>query len=152
MGKAKPRQRPVARQGKSKAAKAHPSSGAAQLTPRSANLKTLQGRTQRKPRKKLASPRLGPLDDAKIQQVEGIPDEARIAEAAGNLSAMDRRAFSRTLRLLAEHLGSQAAARLWLITPSAGFVTTPLDAVGRGQAKAVLAMVEARLGTSPTYA
>jgi hypothetical protein len=95
---------------------------------------------------------VAPVDDADIERVAGIPSEAQIEEAAGPLSPSDRDAFHKARRMLAEHLTSHAAARLWLVTPSAGFVTTPLDAIRNGQAKLVLAMLESQWGPSPTYA
>jgi hypothetical protein len=152
MGKEKQRDGSKARQGKKKLQKQHRAE-TGQLTARAANLRTPRGAAQKKPKKRASTRfRRESLDDIQIEQVAGIPDEAQILESAGDLSAVDRSAFARTRRLLAQHLGSHAAARLWLITPSPGFVTTPLDAVSRGKAKVVLAMVEAQLGPSPTYA
>jgi hypothetical protein len=149
MGKEKQRK---ARQRKSEPKKQHRAE-TGQLTARAANLRTTRRAAQKKPQKKASTRfRRESLDDTEIEQVAGIPDEAQILEAAGDLSAADRSALARTRRLLAQHLGSHAAARLWLITPSPGFVTTPLDAVSKGKAKAVLAIVKAQLGPSPTYA
>jgi hypothetical protein len=105
---------------------------------------------KKKPVKKGAV--VAPVDDADIERVADIPSEAQIEETAGSLSRSDRDAFHKTRRMLAEHLTSHAAARLWLVTPSPGFVTTPLDAVRNGQAKLVLAMLESQWGPSPTYA
>jgi hypothetical protein len=148
MGKEKQRDGSKAHQRKGELQKQHRAE-TGQLTARAANLRTPRGTAQKKPQKKA---RRESLADTQIEPVAGIPDEAQILEAAGDLSTADRSAFARTRRLLAQHLGSPAAARLWLITPSPGFVSTPLDAVSKGKAKAVLAMVKAQLGPSPTYA
>ena len=91
-------------------------------------------------------------EDAEIAQVAGIPDETQIEEAVGALPSRDQEAFRRVCELLAQHLGSSEAARLWLATPSPGFLATPLDAIRKGQAKLVLATLESMWGPSPTYA
>jgi hypothetical protein len=92
------------------------------------------------------------LEDEQIAQVTGIPDETLIAETESGLDSQDRKAFERVRQLLAEHLGSHAAARLWLVSPGTGFDPTPLDAVRKGQVKVVLATLESQWGPSPTYA
>jgi len=93
-----------------------------------------------------------PLDDARLGSVAGVPSEAQITDGAGPLSSGDCEVFDQIRELLAEHLGSHAAARLWLVTPGAGFETTPLDAIRKGQVKAVLATLESQWGPSPSYA
>jgi hypothetical protein len=82
----------------------------------------------------------------------GVPTEAEIAARAGDLGPDDKEMFSRVRTLLADHLGSEAAARLWLITPGTGFKTTAVDAVREGQVSLVLATLESQWGRSPTYA
>jgi hypothetical protein len=91
-------------------------------------------------------------NDADPEQVAGVPDEGQIGQALGRLEPADRRAWQRLRKLLAQHLGSAAAARLWLVTPSPGFEATPLDEVRKGRAKLLLAMLESQWGPSPTYA
>src|SRR5689334_17249360 len=99
-----------------------------------------------------ARPAVTPLDDAHMGPVAGVPDETRITDAAGDLGSEDRDAFKQVRVLLAEHLGSDAAARLWLVTPGTGFETTALDAVRQGKAKLVLATLQSQWGPSPVYA
>ncbi len=109
--------------------------------------------TGRKPSKQTpAPPTVHLLTDTQIEQVAGIPDESQMDQVADDLSPEDREAFARLRQLLAEHLGSQAAARLWLVSPGTGFETTALDAVRKGQAKVVLGTLETQWGPSPTYA
>jgi hypothetical protein len=91
-------------------------------------------------------------DDADPEQVAGVPDEAQITETIGHLKPADSEAWQRLRQLLTQHLGSAAAARLWLVTPSPGFVTTPIDEVRKGRAKLLLAMLESQWSPSPTYA
>ncbi len=95
---------------------------------------------------------IGPRDDANLQQVVGVPAPSEIQEAVGQLDSGNQKACRRLLKLLANHLGSHAAARLWLATPVPGFVTTPLDEVRKGRAQALLEMLESQWGPSPTYA
>jgi hypothetical protein len=82
----------------------------------------------------------------------GLPDETEFEKVAKDLSASDKRAFSKARHLLTEHLGSDAAARLWLVTPGTGFKTTALDAVREGLATVVLETLESQWGESPSYA
>jgi hypothetical protein len=84
--------------------------------------------------------------------VTGVPDEAQVVEALVGLGPEERAAFQQVRTLLAEHLGSHAAARLWLVTPGTGFETTALNAVRNGQAMLVRASLESQWGPSPTYA
>lgn len=95
---------------------------------------------------------VSPLDDTQLPRVADVPNEAQIDEVAHHLSPADRKGFQRMRRLLAEHLGSHAAARLWLVSAGTGFETTALDAIRAGEAKLVLATLEAQWGASPTYA
>ena len=114
----------------------------------------LKGNLAKKPSKTKAAPKPAPimLDKALFNQVPGIPEEAEIQKASAGLRPGDRAAFKRVRELLAEHLSSGAAARLWLISPCPQFMSNPLDAVRKGQAKQVLAMLESQWGRSPTYA
>jgi hypothetical protein len=91
-------------------------------------------------------------DDTNLEQLAGVPDEDQISEAIGRLAPADRKAWRQLRKLLAQHLGSAAAARLWLVTPSPGFETTPLDEVRKGRAKLLLAMLESQWSPSPIYA
>jgi hypothetical protein len=90
--------------------------------------------------------------DADLEQVAGVPDEDQVREAIGCLEPADHEALQQLRKLLAQHLGSDAAARLWLVTPSPGFVTTPLDEIRQGRAKLLLAMLESQWSPSPIYA
>lgn len=107
------------------------------------------------PRKRRPNSRrqtISPLDEKQIERVDGIPDESDIDEVNRCLSPAQRGVFLRVQQLLAEHLGSRAAARLWLVTPGTGFETTALDAIRTGQGKLVLATLESQWGASPNYA
>ena len=109
---------------------------------------TVQKQNGRRPTR----PILSPLEDTQLASVAGIPDQALFNEVSDHLNAEDRDAFAQTRRLLAEHLGSHAAARLWLVSPGTGFETTALDAVRKGQAKVVLGTLMSQWGQSPSYA
>lgn len=87
-----------------------------------------------------------------LGQVPGVPDDGQIGEAIGQLNTADREAWKKLRTLLAEHLGSDAAGRLWLVTASPGFATTPLDEVRQGRAAQLLALLESQWSASPTYA
>lgn len=94
-----------------------------------------------------------PLKDEELELMpDDIPDESQIDEVANKLNPEDRAAFAEARRLLAEHLGSHAAARLWFVTRGTGFETTALDAVRKGQAKVVLETLKSQWGPSPSYA
>lgn len=99
-----------------------------------------------------SQPTVSPSNDGEFMAVAGIPDEADIDAATSALRGEDRKTFAEVRRLLAEHLGSHAAARLWLVSPGTGFATTALDAVRNGQAKVVLATLKSQWGPNPTYA
>ena len=109
--------------------------------------KTPRAKTGRRPTPSLATP-----TDAQLGQPTGVPDEAQLTAMVGRLDPKDRAAFTRARELLAQHLGSDAAARLWLVTPDTGFQTTALDAIRDGKAKLVLATLESQWGPSPSYA
>ena len=81
-----------------------------------------------------------------------VPEESMITEATADLAPADRILVGRILSGLTAHLGSPAAARLWLVTQSPEFGTTPLTAIVDGKAKLVLALLESRWGPSPIYA
>ncbi len=93
-----------------------------------------------------------PVTDAQLGSVEGVPTETQIAEGVGSLSPQDQAHFKKIRELLAEHLGSHAAARVWLLSPDTGFETTALDAIRKGHVKTVLATLESQWGPSPSYA
>ncbi len=113
--------------------------------------------TRGKPKKRAPTPKLPSREtlvarnDADLEQLAGVPDHGQIGKLIGRLEAADREAWNRIRELLALHLGSAAAARLWLVTPSPGFATTPLDEIRNGRAKLLLTMLESQWGLSPTY-
>jgi hypothetical protein len=107
---------------------------------------------KRPSRKKPRRPSVRPLEDAQIERITGIPEDAQIAQALASLSEEDQAVARKVRDLLAKHLGSHAAARLWLASRAPGFESTPLDAIRQGQAKMVLATLESQWGRSPTYA
>ncbi len=148
MGKVKPGKRSRSHPGRGRSAKA---AAAAPAKLRPVVKARATGGKKPAPKRPSRKPIL-PRKEEQFEPVHGIPDEAQIEEKSGPLSAEDRDAFRRVQKLLAEHLGSRAAARLWLVTPAPGFVTTPLEAVRNGQARLVLEMLEAQWGPSPTYA
>ena len=90
-------------------------------------------------------------DSITIQSAQGIPDESQVHEAARALPSKDRKTLKKLLNLVAKHLGSRKAARLWLITPFSKLSTTPLDAVQKGDAKLLLKVLESQWGRSPIY-
>jgi hypothetical protein len=81
-----------------------------------------------------------------------VPDENTITEATADLSPADRAVVGQILSGLTAHLGSAEAARLWLVSQSPEFGTTPLSAISEGKARLVLALLESRWGPSPIYA
>ena len=81
-----------------------------------------------------------------------VPDESTISEATADLACADRTVVGQILSGLTAHLGSTEAARLWLVTQSPEFGTTPLAAISEGKARLVLALLESRWGPSPIYA
>ncbi len=82
----------------------------------------------------------------------GPSGEAAVEPIVAHLGPADRAAVRQILSELAEHLGSPAAARLWLVTPAPEFGTAPLTALAEGKAPVVRAVLESRWGPSPTYA
>ena len=93
-----------------------------------------------------------PLTDEEVGPIPGLPSEAAIEQHVGNLSSADKGRFTRIRRLLAERLGSHAAARVWLTTPGRGFDGTPLDAIRDGMADLVLEVVKDQSSPNPSYA
>ena len=81
-----------------------------------------------------------------------VPSERDIRDATSALKAIAQAAFTQTMTLLSDHLGSPAAARLWLVTPSPEFGSTPLTAIQNGEAEAVLAFLEAQWGPGSVLA
>jgi hypothetical protein len=143
MSEPKPPNKPKARTGKG--AKASP----IPLTPADPKRATVKKGTGKSAK---TTKRAAPLGDSEVGPIAGIPDESALDQVAASLSAADRDAFATARRLLAEHLGSHAAARLWFVTPGTGFETTALDAVRNGQAALVLATLESQWGMSPIHA
>jgi hypothetical protein len=80
-----------------------------------------------------------------------LPSAEDVRREAQKLSPPDRTAFHRLMELLASGLGSEEAARVWLVAPSAEFRSTPLAEVRGGHAAALLELVESRYGPSPAY-
>jgi hypothetical protein len=93
-----------------------------------------------------------PLTDEELGSIPGLPTEAEIEQWVGNLDTAHKTAFTKIRRLLAEHLGSHAAARAWLTTPGGGFEGTPLDAIRDGMAEHVLKLLNAQWSRNPSYA
>jgi hypothetical protein len=93
-----------------------------------------------------------PPDAPQLGSISGVPSESQITGGVGVLSAQDLGLFAQVQELLAQHLGSHAAARVWLISNNTGFETTALDAIRKGQVKVVLATLESQWGPSPSYA
>ena len=78
--------------------------------------------------------------------------ETAIQKAVTALAPKDRELFQQLVSLLEEHLGSLEAARLWLVTRSPAFESTPLAAIRKGNAHLVLALLQSQWGGSPIYA
>ena len=136
-------------------AKRKPSESKRDLQSRSAkthNGKAADGSVAGRPSKRGRRSPVVPRADAELDRLDGIPDDAQIDEAVAGLDAEDRRCFQQVRSLLAEHLGSHAAARLWLVSQDTGFETTALDAIRKGQVKVVLATLESQWGPRPIYA
>jgi Protein of unknown function (DUF2384) len=83
---------------------------------------------------------------------KAVPTGEEIAVKTTALTGPAAAAFDSIMTGLAEHLGSPEAARLWLVTPSPQFDTTPLDAILAGEAEAILAYLESQWGLGPVYA
>jgi hypothetical protein len=125
--------------------KAKPKPGASARRPGS---KPVKPSTSKPPKPKVRVP----LTDEQVGPIPGLPTEAEIEQQAGELSAPDKAAFTKIRRLLAERLGSHAAARAWLVAPGHGFEGTPLQAIRAGMAKRVLEVVKAQMSRNPPYA
>jgi hypothetical protein len=97
-------------------------------------------------------PPAGPIADDQLGQVAGVPTDADIEERLGDLSNEDRKTLGKIKRLVATHLGSFAAARLWLITPEQGSQVTPAQAIREGRGERVLDALKALWGRNPVYA
>jgi hypothetical protein len=81
-----------------------------------------------------------------------IPDEASIKSVSDGLRVAGQQLLRRIVSLVAAHLGSPEAARLWLVTPAPEFGTSPLSAIEAGRANLVLAVLESLWGPSPNDA
>lgn len=93
-----------------------------------------------------------PPDPPEFDAIPGVPSKAEIEAVAAELSKPERTAFSELRALLARHLGSHAAARVWLKSAIPGLDGTPLDAVKAGGARRLLAVQKEHWGESATYA
>lgn len=93
-----------------------------------------------------------PPDPPEFDAVPGVPSKAEIEVVLGVLSKADRAAFAELRALLARHLGSDAAARVWLKSAVPGLEGTPLDAVKAGGVGRLLAVQKERWGEHATYA
>jgi hypothetical protein len=112
--------------------------------------KIIKSRSQKKtPR---ANPPSQPLSDDRLGQIPGVPPQASIDEQLAQLSDSDRKIVNRIQKMLAQHLGSYMAARIWLTTTGTGFSETPLKAIQDGQSNRVLEILTAQWGRNPTYA
>jgi hypothetical protein len=70
--------------------------------------------------------------------------------SAGGL-ACTIKALDRIRSLLAEHLGSEAAADVWLNSTDTGYPTTAMDAIRDGKADLILDDLENQYGPGPSY-
>jgi hypothetical protein len=93
-----------------------------------------------------------PMSDEEVGEIPGLMSESEIDQYVGDLSAGDQAAFKTTRKLLAEHLGSHAAARAWLVTPGGGYDGSPLDAIKNGMAERVLQILKSEWSRGPSYA
>jgi hypothetical protein len=93
-----------------------------------------------------------PLTDSQIAPIPGAPTEIEIEGQLGQLSAKDRQTYTKIRHLVARHLGSFAAVRLWLVTVGPGYTTTPLQAVKDGRSAELLGLLTNQWGRNPTYA
>jgi Protein of unknown function (DUF2384) len=93
-----------------------------------------------------------PLTDEQLGPIPDLPTETEIEQQVGKLSTTDKARFTKIRQLLAEHLGSYAAARAWLTAPVSGFEGTPLQAIRDGMAKRVLELIQAQSSRNPPYA
>jgi hypothetical protein len=80
-----------------------------------------------------------------------VPSAEEVASATAGLGPAARASFEKLLTALEGELGSADAARLWLVTPSAEFRSTPLAEVRAGHVAALLEWVEMSFGPGPAY-
>lgn len=116
-------------------------------------------RSNRAGRKKAQPPRAPrpanlprPVSDDELGQVPGIPAEEAVLAALGPLADDDRATFQKIRLGLARHLGSDAAARLWLLTPAGDGQPTAAEQIRAGRGRAILAALQAQWGRNPVYA
>jgi hypothetical protein len=93
-----------------------------------------------------------PLTDSQIAPIPGAPTEVEIEIQLGQLSAKERQTYTKIRNLVARHLGSFAAARLWFVTVGPGYAMTPLQAVKDGRSAELLGLLANQWGRNPTYA
>lgn len=115
-------------------------------------LKPSVSRRTKPTRKRKPVQRTSPMSEKQFDQIRGIPTDADIAQQLGQLSPADRKTFKAIQRLLESHLGSTAAARLWLLTPEADSTITPAQAIREGRGKQVLDVLKAQWGRNPVHA
>lgn len=93
-----------------------------------------------------------PADPPEFDAIPGVPTTAEIDAVASKLTAADRKVFAAVRTELARHLGSHAAARVWLTSPGTGFVAVPLDLIRDGGVARVWAVLQDQWGPNPPYA
>ena len=96
--------------------------------------------------------KLSVLDESPASPGNFASGEAPDEEVAVPLSDPDAKILERIRRVLAEHLGSDAAGFAWLNSPGTGYPGTALDAISQGHAALVLEDLEAQWGPGPSYA
>lgn len=116
------------------------------------SLKVVEAKSKSTSKKAIAGIAQPPLTDEQVGIIPGLPTEAEIEQQAGELSPADKKTFATIRQLLAEHLGSYAAARAWLTTPGGGFDGSPLEAIRSGLAERVLKLLKAQWSRSSSYA
>jgi hypothetical protein len=112
--------------------------------------KIVKSRSQKK--KPRTNPPSQPLSDDQFGEIPGVPTQASIDGQLAQLGTSDRKIVNRIQKMLAQHLGSSMAARVWLTTTGSGFSETPLKAIQDGQSNRVLEVLTAQWGRNPTYA
>jgi hypothetical protein len=98
------------------------------------------------------SPRKPKPVSVRTRLAEPVPDKIALDKLLAKLDPTERDAVNSVLRDLEEHLGSNEAARIWLVIKSPEFGSTPLEAIRSGKATVLKAVVEERWGPNPTYA
>lgn len=81
-----------------------------------------------------------------------VPTVAEFDSRAAALSPAAAAELATVRSVLAAHLGSDAAARLWLVIPDTGFEKPALEMIRDGRGDVVLDVLADSLGPSPAYA